>query len=334
MSRAGPDARGGTLYVTLEPCTHFGKTPPCVDAIIGAGLKRVVIGARDPNPAAGGGVEKLRAAGIEVSDGVLEAESSELIAAFLHAFHSDRPWVTLKLAVSKDGAIAAEKRGQTPFQKRGQTPFPPIRTEMASDPVFSEMASDPVSPRWLTGEAARRRVHHMRAGSDAIAVGMKTVLADDPLLTVRDAEPPRIRPLRVVFSRAGRLPLDSRLAQGVDQAPVLVFAEAPDEAHATRLRALGVDVVQADLTGALRELKKRGVQSLLVEGGASLASSLVDAGVVDRLVIFEAPVELGSGALPALGTPAKLEEVIRRSRQMSAERIGDDRMLVFAPERR
>ena len=100
----------------------------------------------------------------------------------------------------------------------------------------------------------------MRAGSDAIAVGMKTVLADDPLLTVRDAEPPRIRPLRVVFSRAGRLPLDSRLAQGVDQAPVLVFAEAPDEAHATRLRALGVDVVQADLTGALRELKKRGVQ--------------------------------------------------------------------------
>ena len=300
MGRAGPEARGGTLYVTLEPCTHFGKTPPCVDAIIGAGLKRVVIGARDPNPAAGGGVEHLREAGIEVAVGVLEDESSEVIAAFLHSFRSDRPWVTLKLAVSKDGAIAGASR----------------------------------EPRWLTGEEARRRVHRMRAGSDAIAVGMKTVLADDPLLTVRDADPPRVRPLRVVFSREGRLPLHSRLALGVNEAPVLVFAEQPDERHAAALRALGVDVVQADLSGALRDLKARGVQSLLVEGGAGLAASLLDAQLVDRLALFQTPITLGPGALAAFAGHADVDSVIRSSRQISAETIGDDRLLVLAPERR
>jgi diaminohydroxyphosphoribosylaminopyrimidine deaminase/5-amino-6-(5-phosphoribosylamino)uracil reductase len=298
MSRAGPDARGGTLYVTLEPCTHFGKTPPCVDAITGAGLRRVVIGARDPNPAAGGGVERLRAAGIDVALGVLEDEASELIAPFLHSFRSDRPWVTLKLAVSREGAIASASR----------------------------------DPRWLSGEESRRRVHHMRAGSDAIAVGMGTVLADDPLLTVRDAEPPRVRPLRVVISRSGRLPLTSRLALGVDEAPVLVFAESPDERHAAQLRALGVDVVPADLRGAMRELKARGVQSLLVEGGAALAASLVDADMVDRLVLFRSPVVLGPGALGAFGTTFELESVIRDSRQISIESVGDDQLVVVAPK--
>jgi diaminohydroxyphosphoribosylaminopyrimidine deaminase/5-amino-6-(5-phosphoribosylamino)uracil reductase len=300
MGRAGPAARGATLYVTLEPCTHFGKTPPCVDAIIGAGLKRVVVGARDPNPAAGGGIEKLREAGIAVEEGVLEDESSELIAPFLHSFRSDRPWITLKLAVSRDGSIAGATR----------------------------------EPRWLTGEGARRRVHHLRAGSDAIAVGMKTVIADDPLLTVRDADPPRIRPLRVVFSRTGRLPLTSRLAQGVDEAPVLVFAQQPDESHAVQLRALGVDVVKADLASAMRELKVRGVQSVLVEGGANLAAALLEAGFVDRLVLFQSPTLLGPDSLPAFGSLAEMETLIRRSRQVSAESIGDDRMLVLAPEGR
>jgi diaminohydroxyphosphoribosylaminopyrimidine deaminase/5-amino-6-(5-phosphoribosylamino)uracil reductase len=298
MGRAGPDARGGTLYVSLEPCTHFGKTPPCVDAITGAGLKRVVIGVRDPNPAAGGGVARLRAAGIDVTVGVLEDEASEVIAPFLHSFRSDRPWITLKLAVSRDGAIAGASR----------------------------------EPRWLSGEESRRRVHHLRAGSDAIAVGMGTVLADDPLLTVRDVDPPRIRPSRVVISRSGRLPLHSKLALGVAEAPVLVFAESPDERHAVELRALGVDVVRADLSGAMRALKAQGVQSLLVEGGAALAASLLAADMVDRIVLFRSPVVLGAGALRAFGTEFELEAVIRRSRQVSAESIGDDHMLVLAPE--
>jgi diaminohydroxyphosphoribosylaminopyrimidine deaminase/5-amino-6-(5-phosphoribosylamino)uracil reductase len=172
----------------------------------------------------------------------------------------------------------------------------------------------------------------MRAGSDAIAVGMGTVLADDPLLTVRDAEPPRVRPLRVVISRSGRLPLTSRLALGVDEAPVLVFAESPDERHAAQLRALGVDVVPADLRGAMRELKARGVQSLLVEGGAALAASLVDADMVDRLVLFRSPVVLGPGALGAFGTTFELESVIRDSRQISIESVGDDQLVVVAPK--
>jgi diaminohydroxyphosphoribosylaminopyrimidine deaminase/5-amino-6-(5-phosphoribosylamino)uracil reductase len=300
IGRAGPDARGGTLYVTLEPCTHFGKTPPCVDAIIGAGLKRVVIAVRDRNPAAGGGVEQLREAGIDVSVGILEQEASELIAAFLHSFRSDRPWITLKLAVSKDGAIAAASR----------------------------------EPRWLTGEEARRRVHRLRAGADAIAVGMKTVLADDPLLTVRDADPPRVRPLRVVFSREGRLPLHSRLALGVNEAPVMVFAEQPDESHASRLRALGVDVIRAPLADAMRELRARGVHSLLVEGGAALASSLLDLQLVDRIVLFQSPVSLGPGSLGAFGTYGDVDSMIGRSRLVSSEEIGDDRMLVLAPEGR
>lgn len=300
MGRAGPDSRGGTLYVTLEPCTHFGKTPPCVDAIMGAGLKRVVVAARDPNPAAGGGVERLRDAGIDVVVGVLEDDASEMIAPFLHSFRSDRPWITLKLAVSKDGAIASASR----------------------------------EPRWLTGEESRRRVHHLRAGSDAIGVGMGTVLADDPQLTVRDAVPPRVRPLRVVFSRSGRLPLHSKLALGVDQAPVLVFAEMPDERHAEELRALGVEVVQGDLRSAMRELKVRGVQSLLVEGGAALGGSLLEAGMVDRLWLFQSPVVLGPGALGAFGAHGELESVIRRSRRLSTEAIGDDQLLVLAPEGR
>ena len=302
LRKAGDRARGATMYVTLEPCTHYGKTPPCVDAIISAGTSRVVVAIRDPNPDAGGGIERLTAAGIEVAVGPCAEEAAELNAPFLHAFRSSRPWVTLKLAVSLDGAIADASR----------------------------------KPGWLTGPEARRRVHHMRAGSDAIGVGMGTVLADDPLLTVRDADPPRVAPIRVIFSREGRLPLTSKLAQRTHEAPVMVFANSPDLSYEHGLRGLGVEVVAAaSLEESMRVLKVRGVQSLLVEGGASLTGALLDAGLVDRLVLFQAPVILGEGGLPAFGSIASTRTgEAHRWRPLASEWIGDDHMLVLAPEGR
>ena len=187
------------------------------------------------------------------------------------------------------------------------------------------------STTWLTGPAARRRVHHLRAGSDAVAVGMGTVLADDPLLTVRDVSPPRVPPLRVIFSREGRLPLTSRLAQRTGEAPVLVFAAAPDPNYDHELRGLGVDVVPAStLADALRVLAARGVRSLLVEGGANLATALLNEGLVDRLVILRAPVLLGEGSLPAFrGLAADAPNP--RWETISSEWLEEDHLVVLAP---
>ena len=302
LTAAGERARRSTMFVTLEPCTHHGKTPPCVDAVMGAGVERVVVAIRDPNPAAGGGVERLRAAGITVDVGLLSEEATEMNAAFLHSFGSDRPWVTLKLAVSMDGAIADASR----------------------------------KPGWLTGPEARRRVHHMRAGADAVGVGMGTVLTDDPLLTVREVDQPRVAPVRVVFSRTGRLPLTAKLAQRADEAPVVVFATQPDPAYEHELHALGVEVLAASsLAESLRVLRSRGVTSLLVEGGASLAAALLEADLVDRVVLFQAPVMLGEGALPAFGGLARMTVTdARRWKPIRSEWIGEDHMLVLAPQGR
>jgi diaminohydroxyphosphoribosylaminopyrimidine deaminase/5-amino-6-(5-phosphoribosylamino)uracil reductase len=295
LAHAGDRARGADLYVTLEPCAHFGKTPPCVDAIIAAGVTRVIIAVRDPNPSAGGGVERLRTAGIHVDIGTRSAEATELNAVFLNSFRLDRPWVTLKLAISLDAAIASSSGTTT----------------------------------WLTGPPARHRVHHLRAGSDAVAVGMGTVLADDPLLTVRDAAPPRVPPVRVIFSRHGRLPLTSRLAQGTHEAPVIVFAESPDVSYDHSLRGLGVDVMTASsLTESLQALRGRGIQSLLVEGGASLTASFLEADLVDRMILFQAPVLLGKEALPAFGSLASGGD--RRFQLLRSEWVGEDHMMVFA----
>lgn len=300
LASAGPRAIGSELYVTLEPCTHHGKTPPCVDAIIGAGVARVIVAVRDPNPEAGGGVETLRSAGIHVDVGPGSREAAELNAPFLHSFHSDRPWVTLKLAISMDGAIADYSR----------------------------------RPGWLTGPGARRRVHHLRAGSDAIGVGMGTVLADDPLLTVRDVDPPRVAPTRVIFSRTGRLPVTSRLAQRTHEGPVFVFAVTSDPSYDHALRGLGVEVITAaSLMDALRTLRAREIRSLLVEGGASLAASLLEDDLVDRVILFQAPVLLGEGALSAFGRLSGSGPTdARRWRPLHSEWLGDDHMLVLAPQ--
>jgi diaminohydroxyphosphoribosylaminopyrimidine deaminase / 5-amino-6-(5-phosphoribosylamino)uracil reductase len=298
LGRAGAKARGATVYVTLEPCAHHGKTPPCVDALLQVGVSRVVVGVRDPHPAAAGGVERLREAGVEVDIGVCERDAREINAAFLHAVTSDRPFVTLKLAVSIDGAIADHTR----------------------------------KPGWLTSDPSRAEVHRMRANSDAIAVGMGTVMSDDPALTVREAGAPRVAPLRVVFSRTGRLPLTSKLARSAHDVPVLVFAHDPDSAYEYNLRGLDVDVAHASTLGdALRELRSRGVHSLLVEGGARLAGALLFESLVDRLVVMQAPVILGAGSLNAflLAASQRAEEATRL-RVVRRESFGDDLMSVYA----
>lgn len=297
LAQAGDRARGATLYVTLEPCNHHGKTPPCVDALIGAGVARVVAAVRDPGRESSGGAERLRAAGIDVAFGVDEGAARELNEPFFFAASgAQRPWVTLKLALSLDGAIAAA-------------------------PGTAQ------SPRWLTGELARKYVHRLRAQSDAIAVGIGTALADDPLLTVRSGRRPRVAPLRVVFDRAARLPLTSRLAKTARRVPALVMAAGADGATARALEAKGVLVEAApDIVRSLEALHRRGVRSLLVEGGATLAGALLAAKVVDRLVIFQAPVILGSGALPAFSAASKMA----RFTVIERREFGEDLMTVFA----
>ena len=298
LREAGDRARGATVYVTLEPCAHHGKTPPCADALVAAGVARVVIALRDPNPVAAGGAARLAAAGIETTFGVEERGAAELNAPFVHAFRSPRPWVTLKLALSLDGAIATADG----------------------------------APCWLTGDESRREVHRLRAGADAVAVGLRTALLDDPLLTVRDWPPPREAPRRVVFDRRALLPPGSRLARTARDVPTIVLAESPDPARAAVLERLGVEVLAAaGLAEGLAALRERGVRSLLVEGGAGLAGAMLDAGVVDRLIIFQAPVILGGGSLNAFGTLApRAAGRLLRLEVLERREFGPDLKTVYA----
>jgi diaminohydroxyphosphoribosylaminopyrimidine deaminase/5-amino-6-(5-phosphoribosylamino)uracil reductase len=299
LRSAGERARGATLYVTLEPCNHHGKTPPCTDAVLVAGVRRVVAAVADPSPVARGGADRLREEGVDVQVGVEESAARELNAPFFHALSSDRPFVRLKLALSLDGAVADQTR----------------------------------RPGWLTGDDARAEVHRLRAGSDAVAVGIGTALADDPLLTVRGFGPPRVPPLRVVFDTSARLPLSSKLVRSAREAPVLVLCWAPDPTHAAALEHAGVELLHAaSLPHALRALRARGVRSLLVEGGAGLASAFLQEALVDRLIIFRAPIVLGSGALNAFGgMPASTIDTAARWTIVDARRMGDDEMTVYKP---
>jgi diaminohydroxyphosphoribosylaminopyrimidine deaminase/5-amino-6-(5-phosphoribosylamino)uracil reductase len=278
LRAAGERARGATMYVTLEPCNHQGKTPPCTEALIAAGIARAVVAAHDPTPAAGGGAARLRSAGIPVDVGLLEQAARELNAPFFHAVTSDRPWVTLKLAVSIDGAITDALR----------------------------------SSAFLTNELSRAEVQRMRANSDAIAVGVDTALLDNPRLTARTNPPPRVPPLRVVFDRNGRF-LECRTS--VQEPGILPW---------TVMR-------ETDLAEALRALRARGVRSLLVEGGAGIASALLDADLIDRLVIFQAPVILGRDAVHAFGTAGAAHAAhARRFPVVHRAGFGDDTMTIYA----
>jgi len=298
LRNAGAWAAGATLYVSLEPCAHFGKTPPCTGAIISAGVSRVVVAVRDPSPIARGGVEILRAAGIHVDVGVERDPALELNAPFFNAHAADRPWVVLKLAVSADGAIADASR----------------------------------RPRWITGLESRAEVHRLRAGSDAIAVGIGTVLADDPSLTVRDVPAPRVAPRRVVFDSTLRTPLDSAVVRTARDTPTVLVARESDGERRRRLERMGVSVIEApSLVGALQALGRLGIRSLFVEGGAKLTGSLLGAELVDRLIIFQSPIELGVGALGAFDdAPAGFAASLGEQRIVERRTIGDDTMTTYA----
>lgn len=273
LKAAGPRARGKTLYVTLEPCNHDGRTSPCVDAILEAGISRVVIGTRDPNPhVAGGGAERLEQNGVQVLVGVLEPAAKALIVAWSKYITTGSAYVALKLGVSLDGRIAT-------------------RTGAS---------------RWITGNESRERVHALRAAHDAVMVGINTIVTDDPLLTVREAG--GRNPARVVVDSKLRLPQDSQLVASAGEVPTcVVTTEDASKAVADTLQSAGVNVIRVsptaegrcDMRHVLRELAAREVVRVLCEGGAELAGSLLADGLADELHAFVAPILLGPRGRPA-----------------------------------
>jgi diaminohydroxyphosphoribosylaminopyrimidine deaminase/5-amino-6-(5-phosphoribosylamino)uracil reductase len=299
LRAAGDRARGATLYVSLEPCAHVGKTPPCTGAIVAAGVSRVVAAVRDPSPIARGGVETLRTAGILVDVGVEREHALELNAPFFHAHASDRPWVTLKLALSGDGAIADLSGTQ----------------------------------RWITGAESRREVHRLRANADAIAVGVGTVLADDPSLTVRDVPPPRLAPRRVIFDARLRTPIAAHVVRSALDVPTIFVtsADVPAERRLALERA-GVEVLAADgLQDALAALRGHGIRALFCEGGARLAGSMLGAGLVDRLAIFQSPMLIGPNRLGAFDfAPPRFEESLSTLPVVTRRGFGEDELTVYA----
>ena len=310
LARAGAAARGATAYVTLEPCCHWGKTPPCADALIVAGLRRVVIALEDPDPrVAGAGIESLRAAGLEVEVGLCAAAAAEVNAGFLQRVQFARPLVTLKLATSLDGRIATA---------RGES-------------------------RWITGPLARERGHLLRATHDAILVGIGTVLADDPQLTCRLPGLAHRSPVRVVIDRDLRIPPGARLIAEARQVPTwLVTLGSADPDRQKALRDAGVVVIPAephaagriDLKAALGLLGDRGLTRLLVEGGGRLAAALLRAGLVDRLVWLHAPLLLGGDGIPAVAELglAALGEAPGFER-LSSDTVGEDGLALFRARR-
>ena len=273
LAAAGSRAQGATLYVTLEPCNHVGRTPPCVDAIVRAGIRRVVSATRDPNPRVkGGGAVALVAAGIEVTTPCLERDARELNRIFFTAVERQRPHVTLKWAMTLDGKIAAFDRHS----------------------------------RWITGEAARQEGHRLRSRSDAIVTGIGTVLADDPALTVRLLEPWPREPYRVVVDSRARLPLEAKLLQTGSRSRVLVaVGEAAPPQRLAALESAGVTVLacksregRVDVTDLAARLFALDVTSVLLEAGSDLPGAFVQAGLVDRVAAFVAPTLLGGAGAP------------------------------------
>ncbi|MHC2251497.1 diaminohydroxyphosphoribosylaminopyrimidine deaminase/5-amino-6-(5-phosphoribosylamino)uracil reductase [Bradyrhizobium embrapense] len=306
LRRAGSAARGATLYVTLEPCSHFGRSPPCADAVVAAGLARVVSAIEDPNPEVGGkGHAKLRAAGIAVEVGLCSAEAARDHAGHFRRITDKRPHVILKLAVSADDKIAAANR----------------------------------KPVAITGEAARTRVHLLRAQSDAILVGIGTVRADDPMLTCRLPGMADRSPVRVVLDRALRIPGDSRLVHSARETPLWVvtsdLAEAP---AAMKLGAAGAEVIRVasspqpglDLPAVLHALAEKGITRLLVEGGARVANSFVAAGLVDEIWLLRGPDAIGADGVPALDAmPLAAITQSPTFRLRASETLGKDSLNIY-----
>jgi diaminohydroxyphosphoribosylaminopyrimidine deaminase/5-amino-6-(5-phosphoribosylamino)uracil reductase len=279
LKKAGKKARGGTLYVTLEPCCTTGRTGPCTNAIVAAGIKRVVASMQDPNPAvAGRGLAQLRRAGIEVSVDIQEAAARELNEDFAKWIRTGLPFVTLKTALTLDGQIAARSGSTT----------------------------------WITSEASRNAVQHLRHEADALLTGIGTVLADNPRMSDRTGKPRRRKLLRAIIDSRLRLPLKSNLVKSAD-GDVAVFTLQPlDSPKALTLQQAGVAVVRVpakrghvDLDAVLRDMGKHQILNVLLEAGAELNGAALEAGIVDKMILFYAPKIMGIGGVPMACIPSK-----------------------------
>jgi diaminohydroxyphosphoribosylaminopyrimidine deaminase / 5-amino-6-(5-phosphoribosylamino)uracil reductase len=278
LKQAGSLARGATAYVTLEPCTHHGRTGPCADALLTAGIARVVVATMDPNPVVRGkGIARLREGGVEVSSGVGEDAARRLNDGFAGFITTGLPFVTMKVAATLDGRIAPAQRST-------------------------------VAPYWITGEQARAEVHRMRHAADAVLAGVGTILVDDPLLTDRSHLPRRRPLLRIVLDSKLRTPPNSQLVKSADQDVIIFFSEAGETAqmdlasHGVRLVQIAGDGSRLDLTQVLVKLAEMQIISLLLEGGAEVHTAALNQGLVDKLMLFFAPRFLGETAIPMLGS--------------------------------
>lgn len=295
LSAAGEKAAGGTAYVTLEPCCHSGRTPPCVDALISANIARVVCALEDPNPDVNGsGFQRLREAGIEVQSGLMSQQAEELNPGFLNRMRQGRPWVRIKLAQSIDGHIALANG----------------------------------SSQWISGSEARDDVQNWRARSDVILTGIGTVLADDPSLNVRNTQDAR-QPMRVIVDSQWRIPANSRLLSlpgevliaGLDEHPI---PEALGEAGAECMVLPSSDG-RVDMKAVLSELGARGCNEVQVEAGATLCGTLLQQGLVDEVLIYQAPIIMGGGAVSPFAAPHldKMEDRVHLE-WVDSRRIGKD----------
>ena len=310
LKKAGEGARGAVLYVNLEPCVHQGRTAPCVDAIIDAGVRKVVAAMEDPNPlVCGKGFKKLEEAGVKVKTGVLEEKARLLNEVFIKHITTGRPFVIVKSAVTADGKIAT---------RAGRS-------------------------RWITGEKARAFVHRLRNNSDAIAVGIDTVLQDDPRLTTRLEEGGGRDPQRIVIDSRARLPIDARMISLSSRARTVLATTAaapPDKTGA--LQEKGVEILQlpqnegrVDLEALISKLGERGVCQLLVEGGGTLNYSLLQAGLIDKVMLFIAPLIVGGRESPtSFGGPgvAELEQGWRLE-GLEIKRYDGDLLMIGYPRK-
>jgi len=308
LRRAGAMARGGTLYVTLEPCSHHGKSPHCADAVVASGIARVVSAMEDPNPeVAGRGHARLRSAEIAVDVGIEAAAARADHAGHIRRMRHGRPQVLLKLAVSADGKVAGGGRQRIA----------------------------------ITGNAVRDRVHLLRTHSDAIMIGIGTALADDPVLTCRLPGMVKLSPTRVVLDSSLRLPMQSRLLETARETPlwVIVGETAPAAAEAA-MRARGAEVMRVagkegrlDLAEVLKLLASRGVTRLMIEGGPTVASALIEADLIDEAIFFHAQMVIGKDGVPAL-QPRAFAMLERHLKRISSEAVGPDSQETYQRESR
>lgn len=315
LAAAGDQARDGTLYVTLEPCSHYGRTPPCADRIIESGVKRVVVAMEDPNPrVAGKGIARLRAAGIRVDVGLRAEEARALNEWFLVNMLLGRAYVHVKTAVSADGKVACHTGAS----------------------------------QWITGPEARAEVHRMRARHDAVLTGIGTVMADDPRLTVRLPRPepdvPDRQPIRIIVDSRARIPMQARCLQGAGSDAEVIVAVGPQapprkvellRQHGVRVWSGDSEDGRVDLAALLRDLLPLGIATILVESGPTLAGSLFAADLVDRLTVFIAPLVLGgTGAPSPVGGPgAAHPDEGRRLTRVETRRVGEDLLWTGAIQR-